>query len=105
MFQIGFPELLTLLVLTLLLVGPKRLPEVTKFFIQIWSKLRSQYEKISNEINNEIGTEEIKKDIFNDMKLQELELEESEDPRSSSADEFVYLEPYPAFSIVVSAGP
>ena len=79
MFQIGFPELLTLLVLMLLLVGPKRLPEFTKFFIQIWSKLRSQYEKISNEINNEIGTEEIKKDIFNDMKLQELELEESED--------------------------
>ena len=79
MFQIGFPELLTLLVLVLLLVGPKRLPEVTKFFIQIMSKLRSQYEKISNEINNEIGTEEIKKDIFNDMKLQELELEESED--------------------------
>ena len=79
MFQIGFPELLTLLVLMLLLVGPKRLPEVTKFFIQIGSKFRSQYEKISNEINNEIGTEEIKKDIFNDMKLQELELEESED--------------------------
>ena len=79
MFQIGFPELLTLLVLILLLVGPKRLPEVTKFFIQIVSKLRSQYEKISNEINNEIGTEEIKKDIFNDMKLQELELEENED--------------------------
>ena len=74
MFQIGFPELLTLLVLALLLVGPKRLPEVTKFFIQMGSKLRSQYEKISNEINNEIGTEEIKKDIFNDMKLQELEL-------------------------------
>ena len=78
MFQIGFPELLTLLVLMLLLVGPKRFPEVTKFFIQIGSKLRSQYEKISNEINNEIGTEEIKKDIFNDMKLQELELEENE---------------------------
>ncbi len=78
MFQIGFPELLTLLVLMLLLVGPKRLPEVTKFFIQIGSKFRSQYEKISNEINNEIGTEEIKKDIFNDMKLQELELEENE---------------------------
>lgn len=79
MFQIGFPELLTLLVLMLLLVGPKRLPEVTKFFIQIGSKFRSQYEKISNEINNEIGTEEIKKDIFNDMKLQELELDENED--------------------------
>ena len=79
MFQIGFPELLTLLVLMLLLVGPKRLPEVTKFFIQIGSKLRSQYEKISNEINNEIGTEEIKKDIFIDMKLQELQLEENED--------------------------
>ena len=79
MFQIGFPELLTLLVLMLLLVGPKRLPEVTKFFVQIGSKLRSQYEKISSEINNEIGTEEIKKDIFNDMKLQELELEENED--------------------------
>ena len=79
MFQIGFPELLTLLVLMLLLIGPKRLPEVTKFLIQIGSKLRSQYEKISNEINNEIGTEEIKKDIFNDMKLQELELEENED--------------------------
>ena len=79
MFQIGFPELLTLLVLMLLLVGPKRLPEVTKFFIQIGSKLRSHYEKISNEINNEIGTEEIKKDIFNDMKLQELELDENED--------------------------
>ena len=79
MFQIGFPELLTLLVLMLLLVGPKRLPQVTKFFIQIGSKFRSQYEKISNEINNEIGTEEIKKDIFNDMKLQELELEENED--------------------------
>ena len=78
MFQIGFPELLTLLVLMLLLVGPKRLPEITKFFIQIGSKFRSQYEKISNEINNEIGTEEIKKDIFNDMKLQELELEENE---------------------------
>ena len=79
MFQIGFPELLILLVLVLLLVGPKRLPEVTKFFIQIGSKLRSKYEKISNEINNEIGTEEIKKDIFNDMKLRELELEENED--------------------------
>jgi len=79
LFQIGFPELLTLLVLMLLLVGPKRLPGVTKFFIRISSKLRSQYEKISNDINNEIGTEEIKKDIFNNMKLQELELEENED--------------------------
>lgn len=78
MFQIGFPELITLLVLILLLVGPKRLPEVTKFFFQIGSKLKSQYEKISHEISDEIGTEEIKKDIFNEMKLQELELEESE---------------------------
>jgi len=78
LFQIGFPELLTLLVLALLLVGPKRLPEVAKFLIRIGSKLKSQYEKISNEINDEIGTEEIKKDIFNEMKLRELELENSE---------------------------
>ena len=47
MFQIGFPELLTLLVLMLLLVGPKRLPEVTKFFIQ----MNDNYTFIPNNID------------------------------------------------------
>lgn len=74
MFQIGFLEIIFILVVGLFVIGPTRLPAVIKFVIKIYKRIQKQVSKFKNDLEVDIGTDEIKKDVFNEMRMEELDL-------------------------------
>ncbi len=80
MFQIGFIEILFIGLIILLLFGPERLPEISKIIIKNTTRLKRKFSSFREDIERDIGADEIKQDIFNEFKLEELEKNESEKP-------------------------
>ena len=52
MFGIGIPELLVILVVALVFVGPERLPEVAKLLGRIFAEFRKATDDISEELSS-----------------------------------------------------
>ena len=73
MFQIGFLEILIIFIFGLIIIGPKRLPEVTKTIIKFYKKIENKFADIKNDIEDDIGADELKKDVFNELRMEELE--------------------------------
>ena len=78
MFQIGFIDILFIGLIILLLFGPERLPEISKVIIKNTTRLKRKFSSFREDIERDIGADEIKQDIFNEFKLEELEKNESE---------------------------
>ena len=78
MFQVGFIEILFIGLIILLLFGPERLPEISKIIIKNTTRLKRKFSSFREDIERDIGADEIKQDIFNEFKLEELEKNESE---------------------------
>ena len=77
---IGFPELLMILAIALLIFGPKKLPEVGR---SIGRALR-EFRKTSDEIKEKIE-EEIQVDEFRDIKEEfKKDIEENEEGKKVS---------------------
>ena len=76
MFQIGFFEILLILSLGLLIIGPKQLPVVIKFVLKQYKKLQKNTLSFKEDIEQEIDTKEIKQDIYNELRMEELEQSE-----------------------------
>ena len=74
MFQVGFLEILLILVVGLFIVGPTRLPDVVKFVVKVYKKIQLTIANFKTDLESEIGTDEIKKDVFNEMRMEELDL-------------------------------
>ena len=74
MFQVGFLEILLILVVGLFIVGPTRLPDVVKCIVKVYKKIQLSISNFKNDLESEIGTDEIKKDVFNEMRMEELNL-------------------------------
>ena len=77
MFQVGFLEILLILVVGLFIVGPTRLPDVVKFIVKVYKKIQLSIANFKNDLESEIGTDEIKKDVFNEMRMEELNLSDT----------------------------
>ena len=73
MFQIGFLEIAIILVLGLIIIGPARLPEVSKGWLKFYKRVQYQITQFKNDLEEDIGTDELKKDVFNEMRMEELE--------------------------------
>lgn len=73
MFQIGFLEIAIILILGLIIIGPSRLPEVIKSWLKFYRKFQNYLSKFKNDLEKDIGTDELKKDVFNEMRMEELE--------------------------------
>ena len=73
MFQIGFLEIAIILILGLIIIGPSRLPEVIKTWLKFYKKFQNHLTKFITELEKDIGTDELKKDVFNEMRMEELE--------------------------------
>lgn len=72
MFDIGFPELIVISIVTLLVVGPDKLPETIRT-ISLWiGRLKRSLANIKQEIENEIGADEIRQELHNESILKEL---------------------------------
>ena len=76
MFQIGFFEILLILSLGLIIIGPKQLPVVIKFVLKQYKKLQNNISSFKDDIEQEIDTKEIKQDIYNELRMEELEQSE-----------------------------
>ena len=74
MFQVGLLEISIILILGLLIIGPKRLPDLIKTILKSYKKVQKQISSLKNDLEDDIGTEEINKDVFNEMRMEELDL-------------------------------
>ena len=73
MFQIGFLEILIILILGLIIIGPKRLPDVVKTFLRLYKKMENKLSSFKKDIEEDIGADELRKDVFNELRMEELE--------------------------------
>ena len=73
MFQIGFLELILILIIGLIVIGTEKLPETYKFILKNLKLLRNAFDDAKSEIERNIGADEIKQDIHNEIRLKELE--------------------------------
>ena len=73
MFDIGFSEILIVATLTLIIMGPKRLPETVKT-ITLWlGRIRNFINAAKVDIENEVGIDEVKKQLHNEKIMKEIE--------------------------------
>ncbi len=71
MFDIGFPELLIVSVVALLVLGPERLPEALRT-LGLWiARIRRSFLNVKAEIEREIGADEIRREIYNEQVLEQ----------------------------------
>jgi sec-independent protein translocase protein TatB len=81
MFDVGFSELLMVALVSLLVIGPERLPKAARLAGFWIGKSRSMIAQLKAEIHTELQTEELRQ-IFNEqLNMQELEnsLEDAKD--------------------------
>ena len=73
MFDIGFPELLLIGVVTLLVIGPDQLPSTMRT-IALWiGRFRRGFADIRRDIEQGIGADEIRQQLHNEAILKEIE--------------------------------
>ncbi|MBA11695.1 MAG: twin-arginine translocase subunit TatB [Gammaproteobacteria bacterium] len=73
MFDIGFFELLVIFILSIIIFGPNRLPEVVRYFVLSFKKLSSQFEEIKEDISQSLEIEETLLDEKNKKILKDLD--------------------------------
>lgn len=73
MFDIGFTEIIFIMVITLLVVGPERLPRIARA-AGLWvGKLRGFVSTVKADIDKELAAEELKKVLQKQAASPELE--------------------------------
>ncbi len=73
MFQIGFLEIIIILVLGLIIIGPNRIPVVVKVALKFYKRIQKKFTNFKKDVEKEIGVDELNKDIFNELRMEELE--------------------------------
>lgn len=73
MFQIGFLEILIIFVIGLIVIGPNKLPDLVKKIIKLYKKLEIKFNNFKSDFEADIGSEELKKDVFNELRMEELD--------------------------------
>ena len=72
MFDIGFPELLLVSVVTLLVLGPERLPEALRS-LGLWlGRARRSFSRVKTEIEREIGMDEVRRQLHNEAIMEQM---------------------------------
>ena len=72
MFDIGFPELLIVSVVALLVLGPERLPEALRTLGLWFGRMRRSFSAVKVEIEREIGMDEVRRQLHNEAILEEM---------------------------------
>ncbi len=63
MFDIGFPELVVIAIVALIVLGPERLPKVARF-AGLWvRRARAQWHSVKDELERELAADELKRSL------------------------------------------
>jgi len=85
MFDFGMWEIAIILVITLIVVGPEKMPALARKAGLYVGKFRKFISKIKNDINSEIEAEELKEQLS--IKNEELLVSQTLDEAKSGIDE------------------
>jgi sec-independent protein translocase protein TatB len=78
MFDIGFSELVLVAVVTLLVIGPEKLPETLRT-LGLWlGRLRRSFTSVKSEIEREIGMDDVRRQLHNEAIMDEMKRIERE---------------------------
>lgn len=89
MFGIGMPELLVIAVIALLVVGPKKLPELAKALGKGLSEFRKVADEATDTLKETLKVDEIKKDMDNikdSLLYGEKETEQASNPPAAAQE-------------------
>ena len=73
MLSIGFPEIIMIAVLGLLVFGPERLPEAIRTIVTFFTKAKHTWNNTRRDLEKELGMDEIRREIHNAQMLENLE--------------------------------
>jgi sec-independent protein translocase protein TatB len=73
MFDIGFSELLLLAVVSLLVLGPERLPGAVRTATTWINRIRRSFNEVRSELERELNANELKQDLHNHAIIKQLE--------------------------------
>ncbi|MEM7096620.1 MAG: Sec-independent protein translocase protein TatB [Pseudomonadota bacterium] len=77
-FEFGFPELMVIAAVGLIVIGPERLPEMLRT-LGLWlGRLRRSFVNVKAEIEKEIGMDEVKRQLHNESVMEEMRRIEQE---------------------------
>jgi len=69
MFGIGFPELLMILAIALVVIGPKKLPDIARALGRAMNEFKRATDEFKHTINEETRSDEIRQQILEGGKL------------------------------------
>ena len=78
MFDIGLFELVLVAVISLLVLGPERLPEAVRTAALHIGRLKRMYRAVRSDIEREIGADEIRRQLHNEEIMQSLNASKEE---------------------------
>ena len=84
MFSLGWMEISIILIITIVIVGPKEIPTVIKFIKKLTSNLRNVSKEFSSTIDEITHIQEVK-----DIKKEILEIKEAVIKEGKVLDEFI----------------
>ncbi|MEX1031742.1 MAG: Sec-independent protein translocase protein TatB [Cellvibrionaceae bacterium] len=127
MFDIGFTEILVIATITLLVIGPERLPETVRT-VSLWiGRFKRSLRETRREIEQHIGADDIRRELHNEEVMKSLEKIRTEvsstldevdpdkelyppghhdhDPNNDIDDELGYLADSPSAKVAEQADP
>ncbi len=76
--EVGFPELILIAIVGLLVIGPERLPETLRTLGLWFGRMRRSFNTVKAEIEKEIGMDEVKRQLHNEAIMEEMKRIEAE---------------------------
>ncbi|OUS11192.1 twin arginine-targeting protein translocase TatB [Gammaproteobacteria bacterium 53_120_T64] len=73
MFDIGFTEIMLIAVVSLVVIGPKRLPETVRFLGYWLGKIKRSVHGARQDMEREFGLDEIRRELYNEELLGRME--------------------------------
>lgn len=73
MFDIGFPELVIISIVALVVLGPERLPEALRTLGLWFGRARRSFTAVKSEIEREIGMDDVRRQLHNESIMEEMQ--------------------------------